>query len=857
MSTIIPNELNITINTSIPGYQKIRYNPSMTIKEISKDDNTVRFNPLIKLNQKIIDKIPESYRIKEFFNRGLFQSMLNYINTTPAKGLNQATHEGYVDNNIKITLNTIFPENSVIYIGSKPYTIADVQWTKGDWKIDTKKKKEQIDSSKISDPYLYQTIVRDEIISGEKQLTTLNSDLVYGPNYEGPKDTTAKGVVLAPTGPAPPATITPATVTPSKPPIGPTGTMIIKPTPSKPSIGSTGTMIIKPTPSKPSIGSTGTIVIQPTPKQPTNYPALPPIPPEEPEILDEETNQPTKKDIIEFDYLVQPEKFIVAGDATNLIRDVFRAEKTKKISSTTKMYDLINTIFKISSDVVKEFINDILFKTTSAEIRTTDNLSKNAYSKSVDSMQIIHNSGGGNCFFIAVADAINYYNYYNQNSKITYGIFGRGDNSFTQMELRNIVFNFITSLPESEINDKIINIAPFNTENLNDIFSQSLHQLELHGEINNEKYIQIAQDIYKENDNFLVSNVYNVPIDIDEYYTPFKVIDKSQLKTYILSSDYWANDLAITALCALLKLNIIPISINMKKRNVNRNLKIIKEDTPQISIPYINDNTYKWNKYLFLYYHDSHYELITFNYVKTEFKYDKNGFQTSYEVKNKKAIFNKNIADDIPPIYIVFSIFGATYMSIEPESRNSFQLLNKIMRVIESGVYSIYQTNQYIFFYKYFKLYFPNSKLPTPTLQLENGPSTSNSVTKKNRNPNSHRVLRSATKKNIGGAYNNYRPYQTPRYYSQPPLVHKMIRKEENVDNVQLAYYITIDMELHPGTSLTPEEMKNYKCHQKWNSVRKAYADFTGKPYVIPPVYPTKTEKNNKPQQNYTRKNKK
>ena len=65
-------------------------------------------------------------------------------------------------------------------------------------------------------------------------------------------------------------------------------------------------------------------------------------------------------------------------------------------------FNLINSIFKISSDVVKEFINNILFKTTSAEIRTTDNLSKNAYSKSVDSMQIIHNSGGGNCFFIAI-----------------------------------------------------------------------------------------------------------------------------------------------------------------------------------------------------------------------------------------------------------------------------------------------------------------------------------------------------------------------------------------------------------------------------------------------------------------------
>jgi hypothetical protein len=70
------------------------------------------------------------------------------------------------------------------------------------------------------------------------------------------------------------------------------------------------------------------------------------------------------------------------------------------------------------------------------------------------------------------------------------------------------------------------------------------------------------------------------------------------------------------------------------------------------------------------------------------------------------------------------------------------------------------------------------------------------------------------------------------------------MKKEENTDDTQLAYYITIDLELHPGTSITPEEIKNLKCRQKWNSVRKAWSNFTGKPYIIPPVYQTKTLKN-------------
>ena len=58
-------------------------------------------------------------------------------------------------------------------------------------------------------------------------------------------------------------------------------------------------------------------------------------------------------------------------------------------------------------------------------------------------------------------------------------------------------------------------------------------------------------------------------------------------------------------------------------------------------------------------------------------------------------------------------------------------------------------------------------------------------------------------------------------------------------------------MELHPGLTLTPEELKESQCRQKWNSVRKAYAGFTGQPYVIKPIYQP-----NKPNTNKTEKNK-
>ena len=138
----IPYELVISINTSIPGYTTLIFKPSMIITNISNDDNTVIFNPLIKLKKSIINKIPEELKKKEFFNKDLFKSLINQTNVTPSKSLNQATYEGNINNNIKLTLETIFSEKSIIYINNKPYIILDFQWSSGDWKIYTKQKKD-------------------------------------------------------------------------------------------------------------------------------------------------------------------------------------------------------------------------------------------------------------------------------------------------------------------------------------------------------------------------------------------------------------------------------------------------------------------------------------------------------------------------------------------------------------------------------------------------------------------------------------------------------------------------------------------------------------------------------------------
>jgi hypothetical protein len=74
------------------------------------------------------------------------------------RSLLEAMQEGIVNNNINVTLKVLFAINTPIYISGEVYYIADVQWTPGDWTIDTKEKPVSFDKSKINNPYLYSKI---------------------------------------------------------------------------------------------------------------------------------------------------------------------------------------------------------------------------------------------------------------------------------------------------------------------------------------------------------------------------------------------------------------------------------------------------------------------------------------------------------------------------------------------------------------------------------------------------------------------------------------------------------------------------------------------------------------------------
>ena len=185
----LTNTLTILLNTRIPGKRNLLYKPQMTMPNTTSSQ--VWFDPRIKLKQSIVNKpqpvplplpvpvpptqsrriaqnryqMPSGYQqynqlynnsqvqyggvganerkeiYTQFFNRNEFNNLLlRTMNESPQQIVDLATakEEGITDNNIQVTLDTLFKSDNVIYIEGAPYTIYAHDWIIGDWQIDTR-----------------------------------------------------------------------------------------------------------------------------------------------------------------------------------------------------------------------------------------------------------------------------------------------------------------------------------------------------------------------------------------------------------------------------------------------------------------------------------------------------------------------------------------------------------------------------------------------------------------------------------------------------------------------------------------------------------------------------------------------
>jgi hypothetical protein len=141
----VPNSLIIYIKTRIPNFYKLNYDPTMTVPEIKS--HTVYFDPLVKYYENPLKSIPsgapKDALYSQFFEATEFDSMINRILSDfrymqKPRTFKQAYNEHIIDNNIMLTLKTLFKPNNLFYINKKPYTIVGTHSTPTDWQIDKK-----------------------------------------------------------------------------------------------------------------------------------------------------------------------------------------------------------------------------------------------------------------------------------------------------------------------------------------------------------------------------------------------------------------------------------------------------------------------------------------------------------------------------------------------------------------------------------------------------------------------------------------------------------------------------------------------------------------------------------------------
>ena len=449
-------------------------------------------------------------------------------------------------------------------------------------------------------------------------------------------------------------------------------------------------------------------------------------------------------------------------------------EKMRHYFDANDYYFMIDQLFQNMTSEQQIFLKKIFLRPLGLDPTKYKTIDKDVYTRMVDQLTVEENSGKGDCFFIALANAINLYNSRLNDEtqfkeRIVYTNYGKNI-PFTQKSLRTLVANVLL---QPDLVDHYLLLGELNAENLNDLYKQTFNVTTEKSEKNLK---QLIDDLYTSNDNFLVKKIDDLP-EYTEDIKPFTKVTKEEIRTYAESSYYWADNTTIEIVLKELNINVIVIENNKNKI--------------QLPFPNLKTTTNQGIKYVFFYYENAHYELITFSTTRASGNQIQTGIFTYPSPR-------------IPPIYVLFLLFSLYYLSLTSTEQPQIELFKEYFKMFKKSFDVIYQK----------------------TLEKENKKSNFVKMFKKD----------SEEMKFIKSFNQYFNTNKNSNVNKEYPLL-KEFKGGAGSEDSMLSYYITITLELYKGENITDEQIKKGKCRQKWNSVRQSYAKLTNKKYVIPPVY--------------------
>ncbi len=873
----IPNTLTIFINTRIPGYQKLKFKPSMAIP--TNMSETVYFDPLVKISRGSVSNVPEDANPgkyddlakSQFFDKGMFQTLVNRNlssifnsnkigrSTDPDSAkIEKAKEAGIIDNNINVILSTLFRPNSVIYIGKKPYTIYSYHWDKGDWKINTK----------MLSPFTQPTSIynRGQTINvfagpasnystgryqlAQSELKQLSTKATEGDNFDPDKYKRAPAGLLE-TGSASPALLPPA------PPAVPSAPLLLEAPPAvavakplllgappaaakplllgaPPAAAAKPLLLDAPAAAKPLLigappsSSSSSVTLEPKSIEPgsaSSSTALATVP--------TAATIPTAT-------LVKEDSAKVGGGESDTEAEVKQGstgEQSKSIRKYFRQYrGLSKAVYKYLPTLeIKKIINPELVEENGKPLINYE-LPDRIFNTNIEELRVFPTIPNGNCFFEAVATALNdYHNYvpgspqYLNQEDIRKGV----QNYFIQnkdklkslLEFANGVKNNMNS--ELEKYRKEIPILDSSVE------KNRLYPIEINKIFNNRNVLFIQKPTS-------TTTGFTIPPDEDE-----------ALK-FISSPNFWADDSIYPIIQEIYALKIITV---LREAPVG----VGKDKISNYSLPFpnllrnepgdtsdINNNSF--DKYVFLLFSSSnHYDLITF-YNRTQ----------QGELLRMSALprIPENQLPEYPeiepPLYILLFIYGHFYQFLSDEDKSRVVLFENEMKNIETAYKEFKttpisnekeETNKTMVIQKFNELFYQGvpkgdttKTISSPIKESELEPGTATGVVEPGETEPGATGTGVATGTTPGapGATPTPSPTTKPTGLASGTKTNSMTTAFFGDSN--LGFYIVVDLELYPGTSIPINKKFSIACDIQKEKIKESLAELRGKVYAPTPL---------------------